>query len=438
MSLLVIRLPDVDTLADGLRMLRERAGDAAGVQLEVTIRQAVDPLAWLAAQPAGQRLYWADRGGSEVAGWGFADVQERLPDGSDGRYFGGMAFDPNAPTDPAWAPLGRCRFFLPRLRLETTDSGQTLTVDCRDGADLDGVNADCVSDTVETFPGEIVEHSPDFDGWSEGIAAATAALEQGVMRKVVLARQTTVDLHAPVDPFVLLARLRQPGGFVFGFEVADGHAFVGCSPERLFRRAGRALSTEALAGTRPRGNTRQQDHLLAAKLLASAKERAEHHHVVEAIEADLAPLCTALSRDARPGIRRLSRVQHLHTPFSGHLASTVTDGDLLTAMHPTPAVCGRPTDRARDFIGQTEPFDRGWYAGPVGWVDHEAAEFAVGIRSVLLVDGQLRFCTGAGIVAGSQADSEWAELGAKSSRLTSLLEAPQQKQRSSQMRAVGS
>ena len=241
------------------------------------------------------------------------------------------------------------------------------------------------------------------------------------MRKVVLARQTTVALAAPVDPFALLSRLRQREGFVFGFESRPGHAFLGCSPERLFRRVGRALSTEALAGTRRRGSTPQQDQALAAELRDDAKERIEHHHVVEAIEADLAPLCTHLSRESSPQIRKLQRVQHLHTPFSGTLAAGVSNSDLLAAMHPTPAVCGRPTTISRQFIRQAEPFDRGWYAGPVGWIEDDRAEFAVAIRSALLVDGTLRFCTGAGIVAASRAESEWSELAAKSSGIIGLL-----------------
>lgn len=431
MSLIVIRYPAAATLAEGLATLREAAAGRRGMVLEIGITQPVEPLAWLIAQPAGQRLYWSDRSGHVCAGWGFADVRTDLTGDLYGRYFGGMAFDPDALTDDAWAPLGRQRFFLPRLSLASSPEGITLSLDGRDGADLSGVTAEC-AEPGGPIVGEITAHAPDFDGWSDGIRAATDALASGAMRKVVLARQTTVALQAPVDPFALLARLQQPGGFVFGFEVAAGHAFVGCSPERLFRREGRALSTEALAGTRRRGDTRRTDQLLAAELLASAKERAEHHHVVEAIEADLAPLCTALSRDERPRIRRLSRVQHLHTPFAGTLPPTTTDADLLAAMHPTPAVCGRPTARARAFIGKAEPFDRGWYAGPVGWVDDDAAEFAVGIRSVLVVDDELRFCTGAGIVEGSRAEAEWGELDAKSSRLTGLLEPPVQQ------RAVGS
>ena len=134
-----------------------------------------------------------------------------------------------------------------------------------------------------------------------------------------------------------------------------------------------------------------------------------------------APLCANLSRESSPQIRKLQRVQHLHTPFSGTLAEGVSSSDLLAAMHPTPAVCGRPTTISREFIRQTEPFDRGWYAGPVGWIEDDRAEFAVAIRSALLVDDTLRFCTGAGIVAASRAESEWSELAAKSSGIIGLL-----------------
>lgn len=422
MSLPVRQLPDAPSLEAALTALKTAAEGSCSVQLEIKNRRPVPPLAWLAAQPSGQRLYWADRSDQQHAGWGFADVRDHLPDHGTGCYFGGMAFDPSAETAPDWQPLGRCRFFRPRLTLRTDATGQTLSVVClEDGADLTGVSACVLSAAPANIDGSISGHQPQFAGWSAGIDRATAAFEQGTMRKVVLARQTTVVLEDVVDPFALLSRLRQREGFVFGFESRTGHAFIGCSPERLFQREGALLSTEALAGTRRRGSTPQRDQALAAELRDDAKERIEHHHVVEAIEADLAPLCTELSRAAAPEIRQLQRVQHLHTPFSGTLADGVTSGELLAAMHPTPAVCGRPTTAARRFIRQVEPFDRGWYAGPVGWMEDDQAEFAVAIRSALLVDGTLRFCTGAGIVAASRAESEWSELDAKSSGIVGLL-----------------
>ena len=416
-------LPAVRTIEEAINAITSAAAVCTErVRIEVPIQKPVSSLVWLSAQPAGQRLYWKDAADLEVAGWGFADRQTHLPAGHGWRYFGGMAFDPDAPADAHWAPFGRRCFWLPRVTLETTGAGQVLAVHCLGTpVDLSDLSAS-VSTQTGALVGSLSGHAPDLAGWSMGIEGAIASFAQGHMRKVVLARQTDVSLERPVDPFDLLHRMRQRGVFVFGFEVAPGHAFVGCSPERLFRRQGRTLATEALAGTRRRGHTRRQDLLLAAELRGDAKEQVEHHHVVEAIEADLAGLCTSLHRDAAPRVRRLDRVQHLHTPFSGVLQDGVTDGDLLAAMHPTPAVCGRPTDRARTFIQQTESFDRGWYAGPVGWLDGDSAEFAVAIRSALLVGNRLRFYTGAGIVPASRPEAEWSELDAKSGGITGLLE----------------
>lgn len=422
MSLPVHQLPDAPTLSEALKALKASAKGLRSVRIEIKNRRPVSPLSWLAAQPSGQRLYWADRSEAQLAGWGFADVRDRLPGHGTGCYFGGMAFDPDAETTPDWIPLGRCRFFRPRLSLRTDSGEQTLSLVClADGTDLTGVSARALSTAPADVVGHVAGHRPELSGWRAGIEKATAAFERGTMRKVVLARQTTVALETPVDPFALLSRLRQPEGFVFGFEARAGHAFLGCSPERLFRRSGKALSTEALAGTRRRGRTPPHDQALAAELRDDAKERTEHHHVVEAIEADLDSLCTELTRAKAPEIRRLQRVQHLHTPFSGTLADGVSSGELLAALHPTPAVCGRPTKAARQFIRQVEPFDRGWYAGPVGWMEDDRAEFAVAIRSALLIDGTLKFCTGAGIVAASQAEAEWSELDAKSSGIVGVL-----------------
>ena len=236
--------------------------------------------------------------------------------------------------------------------------------------------------------------------------------------------RTCISLLDPPDPFALLATLaaHQVHAFSFCFEMAEGHAFLGCSPERLFSRDGRELHTEALAGTRRRGQNAREDDQLAAHLLNATKDREEHHHVVHAIQTALTPLCDRLHIPQAPVVHRLHRVQHLHTPISGKLSINVTDADVLDALHPTPAVCGLPRREARAFIGGTEPFGRGWYAGPVGWFEKERAECAVGIRSALLHGHDLWICAGAGLVTASDPQAEWQELITKSEQFLALVE----------------
>ncbi|PSQ98457.1 MAG: isochorismate synthase, partial [Bacteroidetes bacterium SW_7_64_58] len=194
---------------------------------------------------------------------------------------------------------------------------------------------------------------------------------------------------------------------------ADGPAFVGASPERLFRREGRTVVSEAVAGTRPRGETEEEDAALRRELLQNPKERREHAFVEDAIRSDLEQVCTAVRSPNGTGELALARGRHLHSRITGTLRSETSTTDLLEVLHPTPAVGGVPTDNAVAAIRAQEPFDRGWYAGPVGWVGRDAAEFAVALRAGLVEDNQIALFSGAGIVEGSTPEREWEEIEQK-------------------------
>jgi len=195
---------------------------------------------------------------------------------------------------------------------------------------------------------------------------------------------------------------------------------MGASPERLYRRTGRAIETEALAGTRPRGEG-AADEALRAELLADDKERREHRIVVDGIREALAGLCVNVREDPTISVLQLRNCQHLFETVEGVLANGVTDGDVLRALHPTPAVGGTPTVDAVRWIAALEPFDRGWYAGPVGWIGRDSAEFAAAIRCGLACGDSLRVYSGAGIVAGSTPEREWAEIENKMSNFLEAL-----------------
>jgi menaquinone-specific isochorismate synthase len=252
-----------------------------------------------------------------------------------------------------------------------------------------------------------------------------AAIEKGAIEKAVLARETTFGFDAPIDPVALLRRLNASASksYRFCFQPRPGVAFIGVSPERLYKRQERYIRTEAVAGTRPNTGDICVDAALADELLNSEKDRREHRHVFDAVRAELARQCNAVHADDDVSVLRLDRYQHLHAGIEGILDHFGTDAELLRGLHPTPAVGGVPTRKAMDWIAETEPFDRGWYAGPVGWVGCDSAEFAVAIRSALVTDNTMSVYTGAGIVEGSAPESEWAELENKLTPYTAILEA---------------
>ena len=409
------------------------------VQVQVS---PTSPLRWLGAQGAYPRLYWSSRGSeSGVAAVGAADLLEGEP-GEDAadlrkrlsplleagdpgvRYYGGLRFDPAHGTDVAWAAFGSYRFVLPRFELRSGESGAILS--CNLVLPRDAMRREEILEQIEnlSFPEDLDgglpvplsrTDSPDYPGWRENVEGALSAFAGGDLGKVVLARRTELGFSGEVDAVLLAERLETatPGCFHFYVEPEKGTAFLGASPERLFRREGRAIQSEAVAGTRPRGASEADDALLREELLASEKDLSEHAYVRMSIDEALGALCEELEVGQDISEMKLARGRHLRSRVRGTLREGVTDADVLCSLHPTPAVGGYPRCGAVEKIRELEPFDRGWYAGPIGWIGAEGAEFAVGIRSALAREGRLALYSGAGIVAGSVPEDEWAEIEGK-------------------------
>jgi menaquinone-specific isochorismate synthase len=264
---------------------------------------------------------------------------------------------------------------------------------------------------------------PDHEEWTRMVRWALDAIDGGGLDKVVLARRVALALGATMDPLLVLSHLEPatPGCYHFAVRPANGSAFVGASPERLFRRSDSQVVSEAVAGTRPRGETEAEDAALREALLNSPKERREHAFVRDAIRDDLEAVCTSVHVPDEVGELALARGRHLHARLTGTLRPGTTTTDVLKELHPTPAVGGVPTEDAVAAIRAQEPFDRGWYAGPVGWVGRTDAEFAVGLRAGLVEEDQVALFSGAGIVDGSAPDREWEEIEQKIGDFAAIL-----------------
>ena len=416
---------------------------------------AMDPLHWLAGQTATDRLYWSDRAGAfEMAGIGVADqinanpgdvpgtdlsrLRKKLtPECEPARYYGGYRFhDGQGGPDNEWNGFGPGRFVLPRFELYR-ENGQSRFVcnlaphtDRERRAELIRALKNVtftIDDSSPISPSQIGRIDlPDRTAWQAGVEAILKAVNDDQLSKVVLARRTTLEFDVAPDPLRLLRHLkaRSTGCFHFCFQFSGSTTFVGASPERLYRRVGRHIESEAVAGTRPRGATSDEDTRMSRELLASEKDVTEHAFVVNDIARVLKQICRqwrTVEGDAAGSLMKLARVQHLVTRLEGELADGYDDSAILTSLHPTSAVGGVPTSRAIPMIEKLEPFDRGWYAAPVGWVGNDAAEFAVGIRSGLVDGHKLHLYSGAGIVQGSSAEEEWREIDSKLSGFLAAL-----------------
>ncbi|MEU0918218.1 isochorismate synthase DhbC [Streptomyces cyaneofuscatus] len=253
--------------------------------------------------------------------------------------------------------------------------------------------------------------------YGEGVAAAVARMWRGEFSKVVLARTLELTSGAPLDLPAMLQRLarRDPSGYTFALPTGPARTLIGASPELLVSRHGDQVVANPLAGSTPRSDDLAEDVRRAATLLESVKDLHEHAVVVDAVHQALAPHCTGMTVPARPTLIRTATMWHLSTTITGTLSSASASAlDLAMALHPTPAVCGTPTQTARQVIAETEPFDRGFFTGVVGWGNADGdGEWVVTIRCAEAEERTLRLYAGAGIVSASEPEAETAETGAK-------------------------
>jgi isochorismate synthase len=451
-------------LAPGLReqcaaaaRLANATGQPTLACCSVPVPTPVDPTIWFAqvSRLTGFRAYWErpEAGFALVGGgvarsvaaesaWPWREAATALRTGRahvaadeltrdlGGPYaLGGFAFDPAQPAAPEWAGFPAGLLVVPRALLLLREGRATLSVsvEIAPGANWavaltralaevaplgEPAPAMLESELAETHA---ITEAPAADEWRDTVARTAADIRAGRFTKVVLARRLDVALTGDADPAGTLRRLRAnyPSAYVFAIETAGG-CFLGATPERLVRLDGREVVTLCLAGTTARGTTPDEDEQLADALLHSPKNREEHAVVVGAIRDALVPLCDELLLPDAPHILRVRNLQHLATPVRGQLAGDACVLDLVAHLHPTPAVAGLPRAAALAAIREREDFDRGWYAGPVGWVDGAGGgEFAVALRSALLTPGHAALYAGCGIMGDSDPDAEYAETGLK-------------------------
>lgn len=263
------------------------------------------------------------------------------------------------------------------------------------------------------------------EGYRDLVARTVATMGRpgAGLGKVVLSRSVTAELSGPLPLSAVLRRLRahEPTCTIFSMPVPDG-TFLGASPELLMARLGDRLFCHPLAGTVARGQTARADADAQGKLAASVKERSEHRYVVEGIRAALGPLCDELTVPDAPSLVTFRSVAHLGTRIEGHLRTPVSVLRLVELVHPTPAVGGTPLELALATIAAGEPDPRGFWAGPVGWIDAGGdGEWMIGIRSARLHRDEttVTLRAGAGIVADSDPEAEAAETDVK---LTTVLD----------------
>ncbi|KAL0355569.1 UNVERIFIED_CONTAM: Isochorismate synthase, chloroplastic [Sesamum radiatum] len=340
------------------------------------------------------------------------------------RAYGGIRFDARSNIAPEWEGFGSFYFMVPQVEFDEFEGSSmiaaTIAWDNRlsrtYGQAVAALEATMwqISSVVRRLNGNSRRavmlhqtHIPNKASWDSAIKRALDLMtrKNSTLVKVVLARSSRVLTAVEIDPLEWLTNLQVEGdnAYQFCLQPPESPAFIGNTPERLFYRDRLRVYSEALAATRARGGTPSLDLQIGHDLLTST--------LVEPSKA----------------LRKLPRVQHLYAKLTGTLQKEDDEFKILSSLHPTPAVCGHPMEEARIVISETEMFDRGMYAGPVGWFGGAESEFAVGIRSALVGKGVgALLYAGTGIVQGSNPALEWQELELKTSQFTKLmkLEAP--------------
>ena len=361
-----------------------------------------------------------------------------LPAGAGPVWLGGFAFAAAGGASSTWSSFSPGSLVLPELSLCRAGGRAFLTLNAvvQPGDDagersaalearLAGLRGEAPLPMLDPHPtshAEIRSARPPGD-FEAAVSAATSRIGAGEMSKVVLAREVVVGAGAAHDPAALFGAMREqfPACFCFCAGTAEA-AFIGASPELLVRRSGAGVSTVALAGSTRRSSDPAVDDHLGEQLLRSDKDRREQQIVAERIVRALRPHAVWVEAAAEPEIVKVANIQHLATPVIAQLADPRSAIELAGMLHPTPAVGGEPWPAAAGAIADLEGMDRGWYAGPVGWMDAtEDGEFCVALRSALLRDREAHLFAGVGVVAGSDPAAELAETEVKLQALLPLL-----------------
>lgn len=347
---------------------------------------------------------------------------------------GGFAFNDYSPSTALWEGFAAGSLRLPRFLLGQAGEANTLTINqlVNETDDIEelledichslGALKSAVEDPAsvpQLQTSGILYQRPNKNlqsrqEWMKLVDQNVQQIRQGAYKKVVLARAIQVETGDEEEAFPVedvLTRLRElyPNAYIFAIQRGPRY-FVGATPEQLVQSRQGHINTMALAGTAPRGASEEEDQQVGQELLRSLKNAGEHQMVVDMIKQELIHFCTNLRVADNPRLLKLKNVQHLATDISGELRNGHNILEIIATLHPTPAVGGVPLQAALEAIHSGEKLDRGWYAGPVGWLDARGnGEFAVALRSGLLDNDLATLFAGCGIVADSEPASEYIE-----------------------------
>ncbi|MBM7621453.1 menaquinone-specific isochorismate synthase [Bacillus tianshenii] len=421
----------------------------------------LDPLKYFKASARhfpGQRFYWSNPTKSHVmVGAGVA--KEFTANGTQERFhgiekewkrfsgqslknqdnqkigpviYGGFSFDPKKEKTKLWDNFADALFVLPTIMFTSIDNENYMTINYWSDSEESHLQ-ELMRIKEELGKGSSISHAfapeivkcleMDPNDWKESIQTVTNRISDGVMDKVVLARELRVLFNDEINVDHVLENLLEEQSNSYLFTVERGSdCFIGATPEQLVKKDSNHVHSMCLAGSIGRGATLQEDEKLGKNLLTDNKNIHEHELVVQMIKSALQEVCHDVTTPTEPNLYKMKHIQHLHTPVTANTGKEVTLADLVNLLHPTPALGGYPREISMETIREVEKLDRGWYAGPLGWMDEQNdGEFIVAIRSGLLQGKEASLFAGCGIVGDSDPESEYRETQMKFRPMLSAL-----------------
>ncbi|MFH1700513.1 MAG: isochorismate synthase [Candidatus Zixiibacteriota bacterium] len=408
--------------------------------LPFLLEKEISPLdirEWLKVSGRGDKFYFRTRdnrieiGAYKMAFSGSSDKADeilKLSPQDNLLFLYASRFSDSANSDDIWDGFPEEMCFVPEIMIRRQDNKYLmhycLAVDSRtDSAELNkferifkDLSMRQKSSHSDYIPNlERIWYLPEKNAWNTIISKCINAIDAGDLKKIVITRRIDYRTTSPINPFDLLDSLdgSHKNNYAMLYQNDKGKSFISVSPERLYRRQNKNISVDALSSTVKRGETEEDDGKLEALLFNDAKLQREHKAVIDGVEKSLSLVCAGQVKKHSPMVLKLSGIQHLLARITGHLKDDVGDRKIIDTLHPTPAVGGTPRQAAVDMISQLEPFDRGWYAGPIGYWGKNESEIMVGIRSMVIDEKGMHAFVGSGIVKGSHSDDEWQETESK-------------------------
>jgi len=327
------------------------------------------------------------------------------------RFATGFSFDGNT-QNADWSFLGNSHLVFPRIQILRNGENTWLTTTNASLEEAPRLAAPDPMQPTDSDPKKVASEK-DRDHYKNLVLTALKEIKNGDLEKAVPCRSLFVEKKPVIQNLLSSLRDSYPACATF-CAYKDGNAFVGSTPERLASIKDGELYTAALAGSAPRALDQALDSALSQGLLTSPKEQNEHVLVVEEILRRLISLGLQPKVTQDTTILKLNGIQHLYTPIHSQLSPKISLFEAVDALHPTPAVSGHPLKRANELRLKYESFDRGWFAGPIGWLDTSGSgEFRVALRSGLINEKGTTLFAGAGVVNGSDPERELIETDMK-------------------------